>query len=99
MPITMKDIEAGRDTLMEALAKPDKTRGIYIPQNGAHYSMGEKLNAEKVARQAEEKRQYDADLASGKIQLDLHGQQIVAPEKFAVNYVNPGDVLGKLVGR
>jgi hypothetical protein len=44
-----------------------------------YYSVGEQINAENVARQAEEKRQYDADVASGKIKLDLEGRQIVAP--------------------
>ena len=95
--ITLKDCENGRDPLLEALAKPSQKRGIYVPQNGTPYSMGERLNAENVARQAEQKRQYDADVASGKIKLDLHGNQIVAPES-KVAFMNEGkDVLGDLV--
>lgn len=97
--ITTKNIDT--DVLGDALksgpqASTQQTRGIYV--RNTTLSLSDKLTLEHVARQAEEKRQYDADVASGKIKLDLEGRQIVAPEGPKLSYVNEGrDPLGELV--
>lgn len=96
MPITTKDIKDGRDPLLEALAKPNHTRGIYV--RNTTLSLSDRMILEQAERRAEEKRQYDADVASGKIQLDLEGRQIIAPSGPKLTYINEGrDVLGDLM--
>lgn len=93
--ITLKDCESGRDPLLEALAKPSQARGIYVRNNAT--SLADRMTRERIEHETEEKRTYDAKVASGEIQLDLHGQQIVAPESKFV-FMNEGkDVLGDLV--
>jgi hypothetical protein len=45
MPITIKDIQAGRDPLLEALNKPSRQRAMR--GHSPHYSLGEAIAAEE----------------------------------------------------